>query len=449
MAELDELKEKVLEDVKKDDVKFVNLMFTDIMGAIKSVTITVEQLEDSLEKGTWFDGSSIEGFARIHESDMILKPDPSTYAVIPWEPKEKSTARLICDVLKPDGKPFEGDPRYILKRAMEKAAKMGFYYDTGPELEFFLFKRDNGGIVPVPHDVGGYFDFSARDLATRVRRDIVLALEDMGLTVETSHHEVAPGQHEIDFKYDEALKCADYTITFKHAVKAISAEHDLYATFMPKPIFGVNGSGMHVHQSLKNLKTGKTAFYDEKDKYRLSKVAYSFIAGQLTHARSMSAVLAPTVNSYKRLVPGYEAPVYICWGQVNRSALIRVPRYSPGREESTRCELRCPDPSCSPYLAFAVMLTAGLNGVEKKMEAPDPVEEDVYHFDDEKLKKHYIETLPSSLEEAVDELCGSKLMMDALGRHTFERYVAAKRLEWDGFRTTVTDWEIRRYLEIL
>lgn len=449
MAKADDLKESVLERVDEDDVKFVNLMFTDIMGAIKSITITVEHLEDSLDKGTWFDGSSIEGFARIHESDMVLKPDPATYAVIPWEPKEKATARFICDVMRPDGKPFEGDPRSILKRTIAKAHKMGYNYDTGPELEFFLFKKENGKILPVPHDVGGYFDFSARDLATTVRRDIVLALEEMGLTVEASHHEVAPGQHEIDFRYDQAVKCADNVITMKHTVKAISAEHDLYATFMPKPIFGENGSGMHVHQSLKHAKSGKTAFYNEKDKYRLSSAAYSFIAGQLEHVRAMSAILAPTVNSYKRLVPGYEAPVYICWGQVNRSALIRVPRYSPGREESTRCELRCPDPSANPYLAFSVMLAAGLDGMERKLKAPDPIEEDVYHFDDEKLKKLYIKTLPGSLGEAVAEFKSSKLMKETLGKHFFERYVEAKTLEWDSYRMAVTNWELDRYLEIL
>jgi glutamine synthetase len=445
----DALKEEVLEKAKKDGVKFVNLQFIDIFGMLKNITITAEQLENSLEKGTWFDGSSIEGFARIHESDMVLKPDPSTYSIIPWEPKEKATARVICDIYRPNNKPFEGDPRYILKRAIEKAEKMGYYYDTGPELEFFIFKKEDGEIKPVPHDVGGYFDHSAKDMATEIRKEMVLSLEGMGMTVEASHHEVAYGQHEIDFRYDYALRTADNAVTFRHVVKSIAQKYDLYATFMPKPIYGINGSGMHVHQSLKYLKTGKTAFYNEKDKYHLSKTAYGFIAGQLEHARAMSAIIAPTVNSYKRLVPGYEAPVYICWGQINRSALIRVPRYSPGREQSTRCELRCPDPSCNPYLAFAVMLTAGLDGVKRKLKPPEPVEEDVYEFDDAKLKEFYINTLPSSLKEAIDVMKSSKVVKEALGPHTFSRYIEAKELEWDDYRIAVTDWEIDRYLEVL
>src|SRR3989338_3304460 len=388
---------KVLEKAKKDEVKFVQLQFTDIHGTIKSVTIPIHKLEESLEKGTWFDGSSIEGFTRIAESDMFLKPDPTTYAVLPWEAGTKATARLICDVYTPDGKPFEGDPRHILKRVMEEAAELGFEYNVGPELEFFIFKpkEETGEIKPVTHDVAGYFDFSPRDLASEVRKDIIFALEAMGLEVEMSHHEVAPGQHEIDFKYGPALLQADRAITFKHVVKSIAYKHDLYASFMPKPIFGQNGSGMHVHQSLLDIKTGKNAFFDAGDNYKLSAVAKSFIAGQLQHVKGMSAVTAPTVNSYKRLVPGYEAPVYICWAQINRSALIRIPRYSPGREKATRAELRCPDPSCNPYLAFAVMLKAGLDGIKNKMEPPKPVEEDVYEFDECKLETHGIDTLPA------------------------------------------------------
>ncbi|MFH0861051.1 MAG: type I glutamate--ammonia ligase [Candidatus Altiarchaeota archaeon] len=449
MTRLDELKGKVLEKVKEDDVKFANLQFTDIQGAIKSVTITVEHLETSLDDGTWFDGSSIEGFARIHESDMILKPDPATYAILPWEPQEKKVARFFADVYRPDGKPFEGDPRYILKRAIEKAEKMGYQFNTGPELEFFLFKTDNGKISPVPHDVGGYFDYSARDMASDVRRGIVFALESFGMHVEMSHHEVAPGQHEIDVRFSDALSSADNSITLKHTVKSIAQLHDLYGTFMPKPIYGINGSGMHVHQSLFDTKTGKTAFFDGKDPYHLSKTAYGFIAGQLEHVRAMSAVLAPTVNSYKRLVPGYEAPVYICWGKINRSALIRIPRYSPGREQSTRAELRCPDPSCNPYLAFAVMLHAGLDGIKRKLKPPNPVEEDVYEFDNKKLDEMYIKTLPASLGEALDEMRKSKLVREALGEHTFENYLTAKRMEWDEYRTNVSDWEITKYLEKL
>lgn len=448
MTTLDKLKENVLETVKKKDVKFIKLQFTDMFGIVKSVTIPVEQLEESLDKGTWFDGSSIEGFARICESDMYLMPDPSTFAILPWRPMEKPEARIIADIYNSDGKPFEGDPRYILKRAIQEAKKEDFIYNVGPELEFFLFKANESKIVAVPHDVAGYFDFSPRDLASDVRRDVIFALEAMGMQVEMSHHEVAPGQHEIDFRYGEALKTADNTVTFKYTVKAIANAHDLYATFMPKPIFGVNGSGMHVHQSLFNKK-GENVFFDPKDRYNLSKVAYSFIAGQLEHVKAMSVVLSPTVNSYKRLVPGYEAPVYICWGQRNRSALIRVPRYSVGREQSARAELRCPDPSCNPYLAFAVMLRAGLNGIKKKLKPPEPVEEDVYGFDDAKLVSLNIDTLPASLYEAIGEFEKDKLMKDALGKHTYERYLEAKRAEWDEYQIQVTKWELDRYLEIL
>lgn len=449
MTNTDESKEKVLEEAKQKDVKFVKLQFTDMFSIVKSVTIPVEQLEESLDKGIWFDGSSIEGFARICESDMYLMPDPSTFAILPWRPKEKATARIIADVYNSNGKPFEGDPRYISKRAIREAKKLGFIYNVGPELEFFLFRRDNGPTTtPVPHDVGSYFDFSPRDLASDVRRDIIFALEAMGMQMEMSHHEVAPGQHEIDFRYDEALKTADNTVTFKYTVKAIANAHDLYATFMPKPIFGVNGSGMHVHQSLFN-KEGKNIFFGPEDKYRLSEIAYSFIAGQLKHVGAMCAVIAPTVNSYKRLIPGYEAPVYICWGQRNRSALIRIPRYSPGREQSTRAELRCPDPSCNPYLAFAVMLRAGLDGIKKKLKPPEPVEEDVYHLDESKLVNLNIDTLPESLHEAIQEFERDKLMKDALGEHTYKRYLEAKKAEWDEYRIQVTKWELDRYLEIL
>jgi len=450
MTAKDDLKEKVLTEAKSEDVKFIKLQFSDMFGIVKSVTIPIEQLEESMEKGTWFDGSSIEGFARICESDMYLMPDPSTFAVLPWRPKEKAEARIIADVYTSDGKPFDGDPRYILKKAIKEAEKMGFKYFTGPELEFFLFKRngEDEKIKPVPHDVAGYFDFSPRDLASDVRRDTMLALEELGMHIEMSHHEVADGQHEIDFRYDEALKTADHAVTFKYTVKAIANMHGLYATFMPKPIFGINGSGMHVHQSL-FTKDGKPAFYNARDKYKLSKTAYSFIAGQLEHIKGMCAVVAPTTNSYKRLVPGYEAPVYICWGQRNRSALLRVPRYSPGREKATRAELRCPDPSCSPYLAFAVMLRAGLDGIKRKLTPPDPVEEDVYHFDDHKLEELGIDTLPASLGEAIAEFEKSKLMKEALGKHLYERYIEAKKAEWKEYIMQVTDWEIDRYLEIL
>jgi len=442
----EDLGKKAFDKAEEDGVKFVQLQFTDIHGSIKSVTIPIHKLAESLEKGTWFDGSSIEGFTRIAESDMYLKPDPETYALLPWEGDK--VCRFICDVYMPDGKPFEGDPRYILKRASAEAEELGYDYMVGPELEFFLFKpASDGKIVPDPHDVAGYFDFSPRDLAEDVRREIVLALESMGMEVEMSHHEVAAGQHEIDFKYGKALTQADRAITFKLAVKSIAAKHGLYATFMPKPIFGINGSGMHVHQSLFDIKSGKNAFFDAADKYKLSKVAKGFIAGQLRHIRELSAVTAPIVNSYKRLVPGYEAPVYICWAQRNRSALIRIPRYSPGREQATRAELRCPDPSCNPYMAFAVMLKAGLVGVKAGMEPPAPVEEDVYEFDEAALLKHNIATLPGSLGEALAELKKSKLMKEALGEHTYPIYIAAKTAEYDEFRLRVTPWEIEKYLE--
>jgi glutamine synthetase len=448
METIDRGKETVLERAKKDGVKFVDLQFTDLFGTVKSVTIPVEQLGESLEKGTWFDGSSIEGFTRICESDMYLMPDPSTYAVIPWKVAENiSVARVVCDVYTSDGKPFDGDPRYILKRTMERAEKEGFIFNTGPELEFFLFKSEDGHVGVLPHDIGGYFDLSL-DQAYGVRRDMILALEKFGIKVEMSHHEVAAGQHEIDFKYGDALTTADNTITLKFTFKAIARKHGLYASFMPKPIFGINGSGMHVHQSFFDKK-GKNVFYDASDKYRLSKTAYSFIAGQLHYVREISAIVAPTVNSYKRLVCGYEAPVYICWGQRNRSALIRVPSYSAGREQSARAELRCPDPSCNPYLAFAVMLSAGLDGIKKGMKPPEPVEEDVYEFEDSKLEKFYIKTLPGSLGEALSELKGSKLVKEALGVHAFDQYLRNKTAEWDEYRIHVTDWELNKYLEVL
>jgi glutamine synthetase len=440
--------ERILESVKKDNVKFMDLQFTDLFGNVKSLTIPVEYLDEALEKGVWFDGSSIEGFTRISESDMYLVPDPGTYSVIPWRVLEKgSTARMICDVYKPDGTPFEGDPRGILKSVLAEAKEMGFTYNTGPELEFFLFKSEDGSVSAIPHDKGGYFDLS-QDLAYGVRRDMIFALEKLGVTVEMAHHEVAEGQHEIAFKYGKAVETADSAVTLKYAFKAIAHMHGLHATFMPKPIFGVNGSGMHVHQSLFDSK-GNNAFFDKDGEYKLSETAKSFIAGQLKYIREFAAVVAPTVNSYKRLVPGYEAPVYTCWGQRNRSALIRVPRYSPGREKSTRCELRCPDPSTNPYLAFAVMLKAGLQGIKDKLEAPAPVEDDVYEFSAAEREKHGIEILPGSLGEAIDQMEKGKVVKEALGDHAYEQYLRNKTAEWDSFRTAVTDWEVDRYLEIL
>ncbi len=448
MESINREKEAVLERAKKDGVRFVDLQFTDLFGTVKSVTIPAEHLGESLEKGTWFDGSSIEGFTRICESDMYLMPDPKTYSVIPWRVLESgSTARMICDVYMPDGEPFEGDPRQILKKVLKEAEDMGYEYNTGPELEFFLFRSVDGCVKPLPHDNGGYFDLSM-DLAYGVRRDMILALERLGITVEMSHHEVAEGQHEIDFRYGPALSTADNAVTLKYAFKAIANMHGLHATFMPKPIYGVNGSGMHVHQSLFDKK-GNNAFFDKEDEYKLSEAAYGFIAGQLENVRGMSAVIAPTVNSYKRLVPGYEAPVYICWGQRNRSALIRVPRYSPGREKATRAELRCPDPSCNPYLAFAVMLKSGLEGIKKKKKPPEPVDEDVYEFDSAKLEERYIKTLPGSLGEALAELSANKVVKEALGEHAYAQFLRNKTAEWDSYRMAVTDWEIDRYLEVL
>jgi glutamine synthetase len=441
---------EIARQAESDGVRFVDLQFTDIMGTIKSVTIPVAQLNGALEQGVWFDGSSIQGFARIQESDMFLMPDPATYRILPWTSPERRRARLLCDIKGPDGEPFLGDPRTALRRAIEYARERGYAYQCGPELEFFLFKKGNGeGVVPVPHDVGGYFDFSPKDEAQSIRADIVLALEQMGMRVEASHHEVAIGQHEIDFEYADALTAADNAMTFKYTVKAIAATYGVYATFMPKPIFGINGSGMHTHQSLVDVKTGRNAFYKADDEYRLSPVAYGFIAGQLEHARALAGIVAPTVNSYKRLTPGYEAPVYICWAQINRSALIRIPRSAPGREEATRAELRFPDPSCNPYLAFAAMLRAGLDGIERGLQAPEPVNEDVYHFSPEDLAARGIKTLPGTLGEALDELEADTLLHDALGEHIMSAYLRARRAEWDEYRIQVSQWELERYLETL
>lgn len=441
--------ESVLRRVEDESVRFVNLQFTDITGAVKSVTIPKHQFEDSIEHGTWFDGSSIEGFARIAESDMYLKPDISTFQIIPWERGENTTARVICQVFTPDGSEFPGDPREVLLRALREAEGMGFDYFTGPELEFFLLTPgENGQDHPLPHDHGGYFDLST-DLALTVRKEMVNALQDMGINVEASHHEVAIGQHEIDFRYGRALVTADNAVTFKYTLKAVAQLHGLHATFMPKPIFGVNGSGMHVHQSLFRSGTTDNVFIDQGDEYGLSKTARHFIAGQLAHAQGMCAVLASLVNSYKRLVPGYEAPVYISWARVNRSALIRVPRITPAKPKSARIELRCPDPSANPYLAFAVMLAAGLDGIRRELPLPDPIEENLYHFNAERLRKSGIEQLPGSLNEALQALQDDEVIMDALGEHVCERFIEAKTEEWDAYRMQVTPWELERYLPVV
>jgi glutamine synthetase len=446
-----------IETAREHNVRFVQLQFTDIIGAVKSVTIPLHQLADSVEHGTWFDGSSIEGFTRIAESDQYLKPDMDTFAEIPWQPGHgdlgagpmgsRGTARVICDVYTPNGEPFIGDPRYILKRQLARAQKLGYIWNAGPELEFFLFRRENGELKPLPHDRAGYFDFST-DLAQEVRQDMVNALEAFGIRVEAAHHEVADGQHEIDFQYADGLRTADNAVTFKFTLKAIAQLHGLYATFMPKPIHGINGSGMHTHQSLFDIGREVNAFADPDSKYGLSELARQYMAGILAHARGMIPVLAPLVNSYKRLVPGYEAPTYLTWGRVNRSALIRVPKVSPGRSiEATRVEVRCPDPSSNTYLAFACMLAAGLDGIEKKMELAEPVEESLYEMSGERIREKGIRELPGTLAEALDELEQDEVIQAALGEHVYPRFLEAKRQEWDEYRSQVTSWEIERYLE--
>jgi len=442
-----DLVQQTLKRVEEDQVRFVDLQFTDVVGIVKSVTIPVSQLQAAIEHGKWFDGSSIEGFARIAESDMYLIPDLTTYAVMPWHRSgDPRTARIISWVYNPNGELFPGDPRAVLMRAMKEALKMGLNFNAGPELEFFLFQRDESGrILPLPHDQAGYFDLST-DLAYSVRKEMVDDLEAMGIQVETSHHEVAAGQHEIDFEYANAITAADNAVTFRYMLKAAAQRHGLYATFMPKPFYGINGSGMHTHMSLASVTDGRNLFHDSSDEYGLSQLAKHFIAGLLAHARGMSAVVAPLVNSYKRLVPGYEAPVYISWARINRSALVRVPRISRGRPSSTRVELRCPDPSCNPYLAFAVMLAAGLDGIKNELPLPPPVEEDLFHFDEAAMAKHSVGTLPGSLAEALDELERDEVVREALGEHVFDWFLEAKRQEWDDYRKQVSQWEIDRYL---
>ena len=442
-------KKELLARVKEDDVKFISLQFTDVTGLVKSVDIPVYRLGVALEDGIWFDGSSVEGFARIQESDMRLMPDPATYAVLPWSPVELRRARIFCDIYQPDGNPFPGDPRGILKRMLTRVSDRGWKFNVGPEPEFFLFRRNGkDSIHPVPHDVGGYFDFSANDDAVRVRTELMEALSSMGLEVEMGHHEVALGQHEIDFRFDDALRTADNVLTLKYTVKAIAAKHDLVASFMPKPIFGINGSGMHCHQSLFDM-SGENLFYDSNDEFHLSKIAYGFIAGQLAHARAMAAVVAPTVNSYKRLVPGYEAPVYIGWAQINRSALIRIPRWTPGREKSTRAELRFPDPSANPYLAFTAMIGAALDGIDRELPCPTPLNNvNVYHLTAQERLQMGVSELPGSLAEALREFEHDEIIKEALGSAITEAFGRAKWSEVEESRMKVTDWELERYLEV-
>lgn len=441
---------ELLKRVEKDGVKFVSLQFTDVTGAVKSVDIPVQRLPEAIDEGVWFDGSSVEGFARIQESDMHLRLDPATYAVLPWTSAERRRARIFCDIYTPDDKPFEGDPRGTLKQLLEKIAARGWVYNVGPEPEFFLFRKNGDGdktVHPVPHDVGGYFDFSPNDEAVRVRTQLMDALNAMGLEVEVGHHEVALGQHEIDFRFADALRAADNILTLKYTVKAIAAQYGLIASFMPKPIFGINGSGMHCHQSLFDTQ-GNNLFFDPNDEYRLSKLAYAFIAGQLAHARALAAVVAPTVNSYKRLVPGYEAPVYVGWAQQNRSALIRIPRYTEGHDKAVRAEIRFPDPSSNPYLAMTVLLAAALDGIDKGMKPPKPLNNvNVYHLDESDRKRLGVASLPGSLAEALTELEKDKVLQEALGPTTYDAFRRAKWDEWDQFRIRVTDLEVERYLE--
>jgi glutamine synthetase len=441
---------ELIEGAKSKGIRFVQLQFTDIMGVVKAVTIPIHQLEGSVRHGTWFDGSSVEGFTRIAESDQYLMPDMRTFSEIPWLKGSgpRGTARVICDVYTPRGEAFAGDPRYVLRRQVERARKLGYIVNMGPELEFFLFRRgQDGAIEPLPHDQAGYFDYST-DLASEIRHDMVDALEAFGIRVEAAHHEVAAGQHEIDFEYADALQTADNAITFKFTLKAIAQQNGLYATFMPKPIHGINGSGMHTHQSLYSIEQDRNSFADAESAYGLSSIAKSYAAGILTHARGMIAVLAPLVNSYKRLVPGYEAPTYLTWGRTNRSALIRVPMVSPGKSiEGTRLEVRCPDPSSNTYLAFAAMIAAGLDGVEKGMTLSEPVEESLFEMDAAQIATKGIKELPGTLGEALDELEKDDVIREALGDHVFEHFVAAKREEWDEYRTQVSDWEVNRYLE--
>jgi glutamine synthetase len=438
-------KEYVLKTVRDNNIKFIRFWFTDILGMLKSFAITASELENALADGMGFDGSSIEGFARIDESDMIAMPDPNTFQVLPWRPREHGVARMFCDILNPmDGTPYVGDPRYILKKNIKKATDKGYTYYVGPELEFFYFKNSDGTEVL---DKGGYFDMTPLDLASDWRRDTVLALEKMGIPVEYSHHEVAPSQHEIDLRYADGLTMADGAMTYRLVVKEMALLNNVYATFMPKPLEGENGSGMHVHQSL--FTGSSNAFYDANDEYHLSPVGKSYIAGILKHAPEMMAILCQWVNSYKRLVPGYEAPVYVAWARRNRSALVRVPMYKPGKENATRMELRCPDPACNPYLAFAAMLAAGLKGVEENYELPDPIEEDIFEMTAGRKKELGIGSLPGSLNEAIEEMEKSELMKELLGEHIFTKFIENKKKEWDSYRTHVSGFELRNYLSIL
>ncbi len=436
--------EYVLRTVRDNDVRFVRLWFTDILGSLKGFAVNVAELENALVRGMGFDGSSIEGFARIDESDMVAMPDPSTFRILPWRPRQNAVGRMFCDILTPDGQVFQGDPRYVLKRNLERASKLGFTFYVGPELEYFYFKSPDGTDLLDP---GGYFDQTPNDVSTDLRRETVLTLEEMGIPVEYSHHEAAPSQQEIDLRYTDALTMADTVMTYRIAVKEVALRHGVYATFMPKPVAALNGSGMHTHMSL--FQGDRNIFYDADDAWHLSGVARGFVAGLMRHAQEITAVTNQWVNSYKRLVPGYEAPVYISWARVNRSDLIRIPAYREGKEESVRIEYRAPDPACNPYLAFAVMLAAGLEGVEKGYEVPDPVEENVYEMGEAERLDRGVDVLPGSLLEAIQFAEGSELVKDCLGDHVFSSFIENKKLEWREYRAHVTDYEIQRYLPVL
>ena len=436
--------DEVLKIVKEKNISFIQFWFTDVLGFLKSFAVTPSELNEGMVEGMGFDGSSIEGFARIEESDMIAMPDPDTFQLLPWRGDHRPVARMFCDILNPDGSPYPGDPRYIFKRLLEKIKEKGFTFYVGPELEYFYFKNSSCTEIL---DTGGYFDSRPMDMGGSLRRDTIFALQDMGIQVEYSHHEVAPSQHEIDLRYDEGLRMADKTMTYRMVVKEIARQQNVYATFMPKPIFGQNGSGMHVHQSL--FKDGKNAFHDPSDEHQLSALAKHYIAGLLRHAPEITAVTNQWINSYKRLVPGYEAPVYVSWARKNRSTMVRVPMYKPGKETATRVEFRSPDPACNPYLAFAVMLGAGMEGIEKQYELPNPLELSVYEMDPKERKAHGITDLPGNLYSAILETEKSDLVRKILGNHIFEKFIENKRIEWNRYRIHVSQYEIEHYLPTL
>jgi glutamine synthetase len=440
-----EARREALKRLQEENVDFLLLWFTDIEGHLKSFAVTPSEVEEALNDGMGFDGSSITGFNAIEESDMVAIPDPGTFQLMPAREGEMKMARMICDIVTPDGKPYEGDPRYVLRRALERMRSLGFdTFNVGPELEYFLFENDKGTETL---DEGGYFAMTTLDAASGLRQETVHALESMGIPIEYVHHEVGPSQHEIDMRFAPALEMADHTVTYRLIVKEIAKKAGYHATFMPKPIFGENGSGMHTHQSL--FSDGRNAFFDGDDKWHLSAAGKAFIAGQLRHAREIAGIFAQWVNSYKRLVPGYEAPVYVAWSQRNRSALIRIPLYKPGSEQATRAEIRCPDPACNPYLTFAVLLHAGLEGIEQGYELPEPMETNLYHLTSEQRRERGIVSLPETLGEAIDALAESELARKALGPHIFERYIELKRKEWDDYRVQLTGWELERYLSVL